>query len=131
MSAQTILHPSIESMREEFEKNFQKNANSYVLKKRFELGKGYCRFNQADSSILYDILQSNDCEIIDLVNKEIEKIENEDPKNKKKKYSEELTYNRNVNLYQLWLSRGNTGSLDQFLDLILKDEELKLEKADW
>ena len=34
-------------------------------------------------------------------------------------------------LYSLWLSRGNIGTLNEFLDLLLKDEELKAELTNW
>ena len=130
MSAQTIIHSSIGSIRQELQKNFLKNADAYILNKSFALGEGYSYYSQADSSILYDILQSNDCEILTLVKKEIERIEDAEPK-KVKKYSEEIVEKANQNLYELWLSRGNRGSKDEFLDLILKDEELKLENTDW
>jgi len=43
-----------------------------------------------------------------------------------------LTNTVNTNeLYSLWLSQGNTGTLAEFLELILKDEDLKLELNNW
>lgn len=43
-----------------------------------------------------------------------------------------LTNSVNGNeLYSLWLSRGNTGTLNEFLDLLLKDEDLKAELTNW
>jgi len=43
-----------------------------------------------------------------------------------------LTNSINGNeLYSLWLSQGNTGTLAEFLELILKDEDLKAELTNW
>lgn len=43
-----------------------------------------------------------------------------------------ITNTVNTNsLYSLWLSQGNTGTILEFLDLILKDEELKAELTNW
>jgi len=125
MSAQTIIHPSIDSMREESQELFLKNADKYLLERNFGLGEGFCDFEQADATMMFDIIQSNDCELLTLIKKEIERIEDEDP-NCKKKCSTELTDASNLNLYELWLSRGNIGTMNDFLNLILADE-----KADW
>lgn len=35
------------------------------------------------------------------------------------------------NLYTVWLNRGNVGTIEEFLDLLLKDEDLKLELNNW
>ena len=129
MSAQTIIHPSIDSMREEAQKLFLKNADKYLLKRGFGLGESYSSFEQADAVMLYDIIQSNDCELLSLVKKELERIEDAEPT--KKKCSEELTVASNTNLYQLWLSRGNIGTMDDFLDLILADEKANWDEINW
>lgn len=43
-----------------------------------------------------------------------------------------LTNTVNTNeLYSLWISQGNTGTLADFLELILKDEDLKAELTNW
>lgn len=130
MSAQTIIHPSIDSMRKESQKLFLKNADKYLLEKNFGLGKGYCSFEQADAVMLYDIIQSNDCEMLTLIKKEIERIEDEDP-TCKKKCSVEMDQVSNLNLYELWLSRGNIGTMNDFLNLILADEKANWDEIKW
>lgn len=130
MSAQTIIHPSIDSMREESQKLFLKNADKYLLDRDFGLGESYCRFGQSDAVMMFDIIQSNDCELLTLVKKEIERIEDDDP-TCKKKCSTELTQTSNLNLYELWLSRGNIGTMNDFLNLILADEKANWDEIKW
>ena len=123
MSAQTIIHPTVDSMREEAQKLFLKNADKYLLERNMGLGEGYCDFEQADAAMMFDIIQSNDCEVLTLIKKEIERVEDNDP-TCKKKCSTELTNSSNLNLYELWLSRGNIGTMEDFLNLILADEKV-------
>ena len=117
MSQQTILHPTIDSLKEEAEKTFIKNADKYLLKRRFALGDDYCSFEQADAAMIFDIIELNNCNILTLIKKELESIE--DLEDEKKKCSEEVKLTANENLYELWLSRGNCGSMEDFLDSIL------------
>tara|TARA_R110000851_G_scaffold268235_1_gene420924 strand:+ start:4256 stop:4636 length:381 start_codon:yes stop_codon:yes gene_type:complete len=43
-----------------------------------------------------------------------------------------LTNTANINeLYALWLNQGNTGTISEFLDLLLKDEDLFLKENNW
>ena len=72
MSAQTILHPTIESLKEEAEKTLTDNAKKYILKKNFALGEGYCNFKQKDAELLYDMIETDNCEVINILKKEIE-----------------------------------------------------------
>ena len=129
MSAQTIIHPSIDSLKEEAEKLFIKNADKYLLKRRFTLGEDFCSFEQSDAVMLFDIIQANDCELLTLIKKELNSYEDEDTV--KKKCSEEIQFTANQNLYQLWLSRGNVGTMDEFLDLILADEKANWDEIKW
>jgi hypothetical protein len=129
MSAQTIIHPSITSIKEESEKLFIQNADKYLFKRRFELGEGYCSYEQFDAAIIYDIIQANDCELLTLIKKELERYE--DDETIKKKCSTELTQTSNLNLYELWLSRGNIGTMNDFLNLILADEKANWDEISW
>lgn len=124
MSAQTIIHPSISSIKEESEDLFIKNADKHLLERRFRLGDGYCRYEQLDAAIIYDIIQSNDCELLNLIKEELEKVETADQI--EDKYSEHIIDNAHDNLYELWLNEGNSGTKQQFLDLAFEDT-----KADW
>ena len=116
MSAQTIIHPTITSMRKEAQELFLKNADKYLLERNYGLGEGYCSFEQADAVMLFDMIQSNDCDLLTLIKTEIERIEDTDCENK---CSDEIDTTCNSNLYELWLSRGNIGTMEDFLNLIL------------
>ena len=130
MSAQTIIHPSIDSMRKEAQELFLKNADKYLLDRNYGLGEGFCSFEQADAVMMFDIIESNDCDLLTLVKTEIERIEDADP-NCKKKCSTELDITSNLNLYELWQSRGNVGTMDDFLNLILADEKANWDEINW
>lgn len=71
MSAQTILHPSIESLKKELEKTLTSNAKNYILKKNFALGEGYCEFEQKDAELLYDIIETGNCELLKNIKNEL------------------------------------------------------------
>ena len=124
MSAQTIIHPSIKSIKEDSEKLFIKNADKYLLERRFNLGEGYCTYEQFDAAIIYDIIQSNDCELLTLIKKQLEEVETNSEL--EDKYSDHIIGNAHDNLYDVWLNEGNSGTKQQFLDLAFEDT-----KADW
>jgi len=138
MSAQSIKHKTISGLKEEAEKSIIKSANDYLLKRLHSLGEGHCDFYYQDTSFVYEIIQTNNCDLLNLLNKVIEEGSQE--------YSESFIqlnqsistyYNEtgippNTNtLYKLWLSRGNTGSMDDFLDILLSDEKVELEQDNW
>lgn len=139
MTSQTIIHPTISSMREEAESAFIKNADKLLLQKRFRLGGGYCQSEQTDHEMMYDIIMANDCELIYLIQKGIESYEDGSQVNPNSSdsyisdiggYSGYGTESKQ-GLYELWLSRGNMGSPDYFLNLILKDTQANWSKVEW
>lgn len=75
MSAQTILHKTVCKLREEVEDKILINAEKYILETDFMLGKGFCRFEQADISRTLDILIKEDCVLNNRIIREIEKVE--------------------------------------------------------
>lgn len=68
MSVQSIIHKSIQSIQDTSVENFIENSNKYLRKRRFELGNGYDRFNQADSAMLYDMIDLEYCELTQYIN---------------------------------------------------------------
>ncbi len=69
MSSQSILVKSIDSIQESSEETLLKNANNYILEKRFALGKGMNFDETAHASRLLDFLCTENCELIDYINK--------------------------------------------------------------
>lgn len=133
MSAQTVIHPSIFSIKKEAEDIFISNAKKLLLKNGYALGEGYCSFEQADSVIIYDIINLNNCKIFSLINKEIEFVEDEckEDIDNITESCEMTNSSNNCNstdsvsvIYELWLSKGNSGTMDEFLELILKNDDV-------
>ena len=127
---QTINHISIASMTKDALNNLTNNADKFLLKKRFKLGEGECSFNQKDNSLLYDIIETNRCDIFDDINKTIKEGAS---------CTHEVCLGDNKapyvpstdTLYQLWLSRGNSGSMSDFLDILLEDEKVEWAEINW
>lgn len=137
MSAQTIIHKSIDSIKLEAEDVIIKNANNHILKKIYALGDGYCSFDVLDAILTWDIINLNNCELAKIINKKIEEVEDVSYKLKYKdsvNYTTEVESTKNnveesiTTLYDLWISKGNSGTIDEFLALILKDNDFS---ADW
>lgn len=119
MSAQTIIHPTINSLKEEAVGTIIANAKKYVLKENYALGEDYCEFEQLDACMTYDIIKTNNCALLTIIQQEIENVE----------YDSEHLYlsdTSNKSLYDLWLSKGNIGTMDDFLNTLLADVS-----ADW
>lgn len=129
MSAQTIIHPSISSMVTEAEDAFIKNSEKLLLEDFYALGKGYCNFEQADAAMLYDIIQTNNCGLLDLINKELHRIEDDPEEDKRPKL--DIYTRSNQSLYELWLSKGNMGTMEDFLCLILADDKANWDEIKW
>ena len=119
MSAQTIIHPTIDSLKKEAEDSFIDNATKYLLQRRFHLGDGYCSMDQIDARMMFDIIERNNCDIIQLIKEDLEKIEEDLPEYQK--CSDQIALTANQNLYELWLCRGNIGTYDDFLKTIFSN----------
>lgn len=126
---QTIIHPSISSIREEAIDIIMYNANRYMLQSDYGLGDGYCDFEQMDAEITVGIINRNNCELLGLISKEIERVEKDDKKEKKEYLDIYSTSHKS--LYDLWLSKGNVGTPEQFLNLILTDEKVNWDEVSW
>jgi len=128
MSAQTIIHPTIASIRKESEDSFIGNAKKLLFQDDYALGDGYCSFEQADAAMIYDIIKSNNCKLLNLIKIEIDRVEDKDPE---KRDPLDMLSTSNQNLYELWLSRGNVGTMEDFLNLILADEKANWDEINW
>lgn len=137
MSAQTIIHKSIDSIKLEAEDVIIKNANNHILKKIYALGDGYCSFDVLDAILTWDIINLNNCELAKIINKKIEEVEDTSCEVKcdnsinyttEVKTTKDCIKDNSNTLYELWLSKGNSGTLDEFLTLILKDDDFS---ANW
>jgi hypothetical protein len=67
MSAQSIDNITIGYIAQSVTKIFIDNANKMLLKKRFELGDGYCEFKQRDAEMWSDIIATGDCELFQCI----------------------------------------------------------------
>ena len=129
MSAQTIIHPTISSIRDESKDTFIDNAKKHVLLEDYALGEGYCGFEVADACLIYNIIETNNCDLLNLIKIEIERIEDctdcekGDPLN--------ILATSNESLYDLWISRGNIGSMEDFLNLVLGDIKANWDEISW
>lgn len=69
MSAQSIVIKDRCAMQEEYTNRVLKNANDYILKKRFDLGK-VSEHYKMDFKIL-NIIYKDNCELVETMYKEI------------------------------------------------------------
>lgn len=72
MSVQTIIHNSRKNITDSAIKDTISNANKFLLKKNFKLGKGYCEKNQFHNSIINEIMKINTCGLVNHINDTIE-----------------------------------------------------------
>ena len=124
MSAQTVIHPSIESIKKEAEESFLINADKYLLEADYALGTGYCSFEQADAAFLCDIINYNNCSLLNSLSNEIERYEDSDSYSSDYIYEDYSESTSTDTLYSLWLNRGNTGTRDEFLTILLDDNKV-------
>ena len=133
---QTIKEQSLSSLTKDCLKETIGNAKKLLLEKDYKLGKGYCKYSQNNSSLLNEIIKKNICCLTNNIKKSIdgEEVEytttftlNQDVVNlygNKDPYSNEI-------LYKLWLQRGNTGTMDDFLNAILVDDSVEWQEMNW
>ncbi len=72
MSAQTIIHPSITSIKKKAEDTLIDIANKNILKEYYALGDGYCDFDYLNAALTIDIINTNSCVLYSIINSEIE-----------------------------------------------------------
>lgn len=131
MGAQSIIDISITSIKDKEEDNLIKNAEKYIFNKYYKLGEAPCSFDYLDSTKIYNIIEKNICALNSLINAKLQGLEDCETSEREqltlKTTNFNMVNNSNKNtdsLYGLWLSRGNNGSMDYFLDLILKNDDI-------
>ena len=140
---QSIQHTTLKSIEKEALRNMSRNADKHTLQRFYRLGEGYCEFNQRDSEILYSIVHDNLCEVNYIINRALESVSCiYKPEIREEKCQDDMHYGKDrikckeasegdSALYQLWLNRGNTGTMEDFLDALFKDEKMNWYKMDW
>lgn len=119
MSQQSIHSVNYESISKGVEKALLSAQNKNNLYARFALGKEENEDVIEHNSIMYDILKNANCHIVDLVNAL------QQPNFKKTKYGIKdgaiVIEDNSDQLYKIWLSKGNIGSIGDFFDSITKN----------
>src|SRR5690606_4910794 len=127
-SAQSIIKTDLNSVKKHTEENILEASEKYMFKKRFLLKEDYNKHKFKFYSLLNDILNTENCDLIELLENTIEgdilKLEN-------KNISPISQYNLSFEeLYNRWLLQGNTGNFDYFLNTLINNG-VTLEKNGW
>jgi len=127
-SAQSIIKTDLNSVKKHTEENILEASEKYMFKKRFLLKEDYNKHKFKFYSLLNDILNTENCDLIELLENTIEgdilKLEN-------KNISPISQYNISFEeLYNRWLLQGNTGNFDYFLNTLINNG-VTLEKNGW
>lgn len=119
MSVQSILNITTDSLKENALKETLSNANKLVLQERFKLGQGYCEEEQFKNSLLTEIFQVNNCELISFIERVLQYGTEECPeqeiccenKEESKEQKENSFPNESFSEAPLIISEGNTVTL--------------------
>lgn len=134
MSTQSILVKSVDTIKNEIDKKLLINAEKYILKKKIELGKGVNKKLVKHQLRILSFICTENCELINSINNQIEgkKQDNSfEPKFRNIGYTpvcnadQKITSKQEDTLYRIWLSRGNTGSIEEFLDVVLENDRVE------
>jgi hypothetical protein len=119
MSQQSIHTVNYESIIDKTKKSMVSSYNKNKLYTRFALGQEESEDVIEHNSIMYDILKNANCHTIDLVNAL------QQPSFKKTKYGIKdgaiVIEDNSDQLYKIWLSKGNMGTIEDFFDSITKN----------
>ena len=119
MSQQSIYTVGYESISEEVKRSLLSAHKKNSLFNRFALGKEEDKDVVEHNSMMYDILKKGDYHVIDLVNAL------QQPKFKKTKYGIKdgtiVIEDNSDQLYKIWLSRGNVGTIENFFNSITQN----------
>lgn len=72
MSVQTIIHNSKGSLVDDAVHGTIKNANKFLLEKKYRLGEGFCEKDQFHNSMILEIMKTTTCELIEHINAAVE-----------------------------------------------------------
>lgn len=128
MGIQSVTDKNLDSVKKENISDIKDASEKYMYFKRFALGCNYDKDRFVFDNMLYDILNSNNCDIEELLESTIKgdilKLNN-------KTLSSASQYSVSFeDLYNRWLNQGNTGDFDVFLNVIINGGVV-LEKSGW
>lgn len=67
MSTQSIYKKTIDTVQKEMEDSLLKNANNYLLKRRFALGQGECQEDIKHSMKILGFICTENCELLEYI----------------------------------------------------------------
>ena len=106
MSSQSIYIQTIDTVKEQLEKDILKQAKNFLLCKRFMLGKGVNRKQRNHALMAMSYICTENCELIRYINKGLKGCEIEMDVN---------------STYNLWQANGKTGTKTCFVQAAAKD----------
>lgn len=128
MGIQSIKDTNLSSERDENIKDLKAHADKYMYYKRFGLGCDFDRDSFKFDNMLYNILNTNNCDIESLLEST---IKGDILKLNSKKLSCASQYSVSFeDLYNRWLDNGNVGDFSVFIDVIINGG-VTLEKDSW
>jgi len=129
MSQQSINTIGYDSTVKDVEKAILISYNKKNLYEKFALGKEDDEDVIAHNSIMYDILKNATCHVIDLL------IALQQPDFKKREYKIKdgaiVIEDTNDQLYKIWLSRGNKGTVQNFFNSVIQNNPPVWEEVEW
>lgn len=106
MSSQSIYIKTIDTVKSQLDADICKQSKNFVLKKRFELGKGVDKRARNHALIASKFICTENCDLIRYMNSELKGCEIETDLN--------TTYN-------MWQGMGNTGTKTCFTEKVKKE----------
>lgn len=128
MSIQSIITKDIDLLKKENLIDIIKHGDNYMFYKRFALGCNVDKDAFEYDCDLYEVLHTENCDILKLLQS---KIEGNILELNNKTLSAVSQYSISFEeLYNRWLAQGNTGNFDFFLDVLINGG-VTLEKNGW
>ncbi len=128
MSQQSLNTIGYESISRDIEKAILISCNKKNLFTKFALGKEDDEDVIEHNSIMYDILKNANSHVIDLVNS----LQKPNFKKTKLKIKDgAIVIEPNDQLYKIWLSRGNIGTIENFFNSITQNNVAVWEEVEW
>ena len=105
-----------------------KNSKKIIFKEDYLLGEDYCELEQEDALYILRLIEMSNSDLNCMIRSDIEGTLVKDGLDVQSvlrgtdfEGTDISIYNNQLTLYTLWLSKGNKGSLNDFLDCLLKD----------
>jgi len=119
MSRQSIENINHETVFVKTQNNLLKSQQKCTMYECFRLGKEESADVIEHNLIMYEILRQKNCSTVDLLNALLQ------PNFEKTKYTVKngiISIENNENrLYQIWLSKGNSGTIEDFYNVLTEN----------